>query len=125
MRTEMVLDAIEMARRSRGARVDALRCHSDAGSHAASGVDGGTAAELSLVITGPDGAVRSEDLAHIGACLGPDVDRHRRAAAFLNLDPPHSPVDRGSVIKKRRKRMAKKKHRKLLRKTRHQRRNKK
>jgi hypothetical protein len=33
--------------------------------------------------------------------------------------------DMGSVIKKRRKRMAKKKHRKLLRKTRHQRRNKK
>jgi len=31
----------------------------------------------------------------------------------------------GSVIKKRRKRMAKKKHRKLLRKTRIQRRNKK
>ena len=31
----------------------------------------------------------------------------------------------GSVIKKRRKLMAKKKHRKLLRKTRHQRRNKK
>ncbi|HIZ36940.1 MULTISPECIES: 30S ribosomal protein bS22 [Micrococcales] len=31
----------------------------------------------------------------------------------------------GSVIKKRRKRMAKKKHRKMLRKTRHQRRNKK
>ena len=31
----------------------------------------------------------------------------------------------GSVIKKRRKRMAKKKHRKLLSKTRHQRRNKK
>ena len=34
-------------------------------------------------------------------------------------------VSMGSVIKKRRKRMAKKKHRKLLRKTRHQRRNKK
>jgi hypothetical protein len=34
-------------------------------------------------------------------------------------------VRMGSVIKKRRKRMAKKKHRKLLRKTRHQRRNKK
>ena len=31
----------------------------------------------------------------------------------------------GSVIKKRRERMSKKKHRKLLRKTRHQRRNKK
>jgi hypothetical protein len=34
-------------------------------------------------------------------------------------------IGMGSVIKKRRKRMAKKKHRKLLRKTRHQRRNKK
>ncbi|WP_341856270.1 AURKAIP1/COX24 domain-containing protein [Brachybacterium sp. GPGPB12] len=31
----------------------------------------------------------------------------------------------GSVVKKRRKRMSKKKHRKPLRKTRHQRRNKK
>ena len=29
-RTEMVLDAIEMARRSRGARHEDLRCHSDA-----------------------------------------------------------------------------------------------
>ncbi|GAB3192715.1 hypothetical protein GCM10027061_23500 [Nesterenkonia suensis] len=42
----------------------------------------------------------------------------------------YSPTDKdlhpmGSVIKKRRKRMAKKKHRKRLRKTRHQRRNKK
>ena len=32
MRTEMVLDAIEMARWSRGARHEDLRCHSDAGS---------------------------------------------------------------------------------------------
>ncbi len=32
MRTEMVLDAIEMARWSRGARHEGLRCHSDAGS---------------------------------------------------------------------------------------------
>jgi hypothetical protein len=39
--------------------------------------------------------------------------------------PIFSEVPVGSVIKKRRKRMAKKKHRKLLRKTRHQRRNKK
>ncbi len=39
--------------------------------------------------------------------------------------PPINEVCMGSVIKKRRKRMAKKKHRKLLRKTRHQRRNKK
>lgn len=32
MRTEMVLDAIEMARWSRGTRTQGLRCHSDAGS---------------------------------------------------------------------------------------------
>jgi len=32
MRTEMVLDAIEMARWSRGTRTEGLRCHSDAGS---------------------------------------------------------------------------------------------
>jgi hypothetical protein len=40
-----------------------------------------------------------------------------------SIDEPEAHM--GSVIKKRRKRMAKKKHRKLLRKTRHQRRNKK
>jgi hypothetical protein len=43
--------------------------------------------------------------------------------------PAHRPfrkeINVGSVVKKRRKRMAKKKHRKLLRKTRVQRRNKK
>jgi putative transposase len=32
MRTTMVLDALEMARWSRGTRLDGLRCHSDAGS---------------------------------------------------------------------------------------------
>jgi len=32
MRTTMVLDAMEMARWSRGARLEGLRCHSDAGS---------------------------------------------------------------------------------------------
>ncbi len=31
MRTQMVLDAIEMARWSRGTRLSGLRCHSDAG----------------------------------------------------------------------------------------------
>jgi Mitochondrial domain of unknown function (DUF1713) len=43
------------------------------------------------------------------------------------LSPAESPSEGfvGSVIKKRRKRMAKKKHRKLLKKTRVQRRNKK
>ena len=42
-----------------------------------------------------------------------------------SVEPQFYEVCMGSVIKKRRKRMAKKKHRKLLRKTRHQRRNKK
>ncbi|GGK99243.1 hypothetical protein Sme01_60480 [Sphaerisporangium melleum] len=46
-----------------------------------------------------------------------------RALMLTNLPSPGGPV--GSVIKKRRKRMAKKKHRKLLKKTRIQRRNKK
>ena len=32
MRTEMVLDALEMARWSRGTMLEGLRCHSDAGS---------------------------------------------------------------------------------------------
>ncbi len=41
------------------------------------------------------------------------------------LARPSRGSDVGSVIKKRRKRMAKKKHRKLLKKTRVQRRNKK
>ena len=46
---------------------------------------------------------------------GPAARRGRRSTR----------VSMGSVIKKRRKRMAKKKHRKLLKKTRVQRRNKK
>lgn len=54
----------------------------------------------------------------------------RTAASDACPDPILSPcsegyVTVGSVIKKRRKRMAKKKHRKLLKKTRVQRRNKK
>ena len=32
MRTEMVLEAIEMARWNRGVKIEGLRCHSDAGS---------------------------------------------------------------------------------------------
>jgi hypothetical protein len=51
------------------------------------------------------------------------ADRPTAAARAADLDLCEVFV--GSVIKKRRKRMAKKKHRKLLRKTRHQRRNKK
>ncbi|GLW23688.1 hypothetical protein Mame01_37310 [Microbispora amethystogenes] len=47
------------------------------------------------------------------------------ARAPVRLSPPSPGGPVGSVIKKRRKRMAKKKHRKLLKKTRIQRRNKK
>jgi hypothetical protein len=46
----------------------------------------------------------------------------RKAVAVIVLQRE---ITVGSVVKKRRKRMAKKKHRKLLRKTRVQRRNKK
>ena len=49
MRTTMVLDAIEMARWSRGARLDGLRCHSDAGSQFTSVRYGERLAELGAV----------------------------------------------------------------------------
>jgi len=49
MRTEMVLDAIEMARWSRGARIDGLRCHSDAGSQFTSVRYGERLAEIGAV----------------------------------------------------------------------------
>jgi hypothetical protein len=54
------------------------------------------------------------------AAGGVHVQRHARQPGKASKGGPV-----GSVIKKRRKRMAKKKHRKLLRKTRVQRRNKK
>ena len=46
MRTGMVLDALEMASWSRGARIDGLRCHSDAGSQFTSVRYGERLAEL-------------------------------------------------------------------------------
>jgi putative transposase len=49
MRTELVLDAIEMARWSRGARIDGLRCHSDAGSQFTSVRYGERLAEIGAV----------------------------------------------------------------------------
>ena len=49
MRTAMVLDAVEMARWSRGARIDGLRCHSDAGSQFTSVRWGERLAELGAV----------------------------------------------------------------------------
>ena len=66
MRTGMVLDAIEMARWSRGTQLEGLRCHSDAGSQGefnwssqhldVGGVDG----QASRVDEGVDGAVADE-----------------------------------------------------------------
>ena len=49
MRTEMVLDAIEMARWSRGTRLQGLRCHSDAGSQFTSLRYGERLAEIGAV----------------------------------------------------------------------------
>ena len=51
--------------------------------------------------------------------------RHRHLVPTILPDSTEEVHLVGSVIKKRRKRMAKKKHRKLLKKTRVQRRNKK
>ena len=49
MRTEMVLDALEMARWSRGTNLEGLRCHSDAGSQFTSIRYGERLAELGAV----------------------------------------------------------------------------
>jgi putative transposase len=49
MRTTMVLDAIEMARWSRGTQLTGLRCHSDAGSQFTSLRYGERLAEISAV----------------------------------------------------------------------------
>ncbi|MDI3330327.1 MAG: IS3 family transposase [Micrococcus sp.] len=49
MRTSMVLDAIEMARWSRGTRLEGLRCHSDAGSQFTSIRYGERLAEIGAV----------------------------------------------------------------------------
>ncbi len=53
-----------------------------------------------------------------------NVDVDSRPVHSIDTVPPTTGEHVGSVIKKRRKRMAKKKHRKLLKKTRVQRRNK-
>lgn len=49
MRTSMVLDAVEMARWSRGTRLEGLRCHSDAGSQFTSLRYGERLAEIGAV----------------------------------------------------------------------------
>jgi putative transposase len=54
MRTSMVLDALDMAAWSRGARIDGLRCHSDAGS--SSPVCAGVNASPSWALNRPSAA---------------------------------------------------------------------
>lgn len=49
MRTDMVLDALEMARWSRGTQLEGLRCHSDAGSQFTSLRYGERLAEIGAV----------------------------------------------------------------------------
>jgi Mitochondrial mRNA-processing protein COX24, C-terminal len=70
---------------------------------------------------GVAGGVRTDRAAR----AGPPTAGWWRSRAQLVLAPAESRFVVGSVIKKRRKRMAKKKHRKLLKRTRVQRRNKK
>ena len=56
MRTEMVLDAVDMACWSRGARIAGLRCHSDAGSQVSSPLSAGVNASPSSVPSRPSAA---------------------------------------------------------------------
>ena len=77
----------------------------------------------SRVRTGP--RIRDLLVRRIGL---PGPAAYSQGAGAAPTDGPGHPSERhivGSVIKKRRKRMAKKKHRKLLKRTRVQRRNKK
>jgi hypothetical protein len=72
---------------------------------------------------GVTGAALTEVPCGVGVC--PAVRERVCACAYPYSRTQDKDGPMGSVIKKRRKRMAKKKHRKLLRKTRVQRRNKK
>jgi hypothetical protein len=67
----------------------------------------------------------SEDPAGVGVVAHELITHGRRVSPSPRDTTTSGVQDMGSVIKKRRKRMAKKKHRKLLKKTRVQRRNKK
>ena len=88
MRTEMVLDAVEMARRGRGAHIEGLTVHSDAGSqggfnrwsqHLEVEVSDGTTARLDGDVDGEAGdavAGSSACSTRFGACvLGQDCRR--------------------------------------------------
>jgi len=81
---------------------------------------------IALPVGGETRSTTAEALPWVPGRAGAEIPHRKsgpRNAAGHPINEVRGPV--GSVIKKRRKRMAKKKHRKLLRKTRHQRRNKK
>jgi len=91
MRTDMVLDALEMARWRRGTVLEGLRCHSDAGSQFTSVRYGERLEELGAVPSiGTVGD--SFDCEH-----DPRADRCRRrhweVPAGRGLTPPESPSD--------------------------------
>jgi len=85
MRTEMVLDALEMARWSRGTRLEGLRCHSDAGSQFTSVRYGERLAEL--------GAVPS--IGSVGDSF--DCEHHPRACSGRRRHS-RAPVARGLTL---------------------------
>ena len=97
MRTGMVLDALEMARWSRGTRLEGLRCHSDAGSQFTSIRYGERLAEIgaqpSIGIVGDslrqrarrDGERALQDRAHPRARPRAVEDRRRRRARDARL----------------------------------------
>ena len=73
----------------------------------------------------PRAGTAAPDYGGVRWCVGARRQRVRTGAVLVSRGYRNLGGVVGSVIKKRRKRMAKKKHRKLLRKTRVQRRNKK
>jgi putative transposase len=116
MRTSMVLDAIEMARWSRGTRLTGLRCHSDAGSQFTSVRYGERLAEIGAVpsigtvgdsydnalaetvngyykaelIRGParSGPWRTVDDVELGTLGWVHWHNHQRLHSYLNDVPP-------------------------------------
>ena len=99
MRTEMVLDALEMARWSRGTRLEGLVAHSDAGSQFTSIRFGERLAEIGAVPSiGTVGDSYDNALAeavnvlyktelHPRACPGTVADRRRRGARHARVGP--------------------------------------
>jgi putative transposase len=106
MRTEMVLDAIDMARWHRGARIDGVRCHSDAGSQLTSVRYGERLADIGAVPSiGTVGDSYDNALAETvnGLPLDPRAGQAVRAAMGHRSDrrssrsPGRGPADRAAA----------------------------